>query len=92
MYQKIDVVDEERYDIGLKVSKNGKEVRHVHNEWEDSEMFLTLMGTAPSMWGQGHCRKDLKTTQHCPLVAALSTPRHKRILFMRPAPLLQIEK
>ncbi|XP_060932910.1 troponin I, slow skeletal muscle-like [Limanda limanda] len=26
MYQKIDVVDEERYDIGLKVSKNGKEI------------------------------------------------------------------
>ncbi|XP_034443804.1 troponin I, slow skeletal muscle-like [Hippoglossus hippoglossus] len=26
MYHKIDVVDEERYDIGLKVSKNGKEI------------------------------------------------------------------
>lgn len=26
LYQRIDVVDEERYDIGLKVSKNDKEV------------------------------------------------------------------
>ncbi|XP_062246841.1 troponin I, slow skeletal muscle-like [Platichthys flesus] len=30
MYQKIDVVDEERYDIGLKVSKNGKEIDNMN--------------------------------------------------------------
>ncbi|CAB1446018.1 unnamed protein product [Pleuronectes platessa] len=30
MYQKIDVVDEERYDIGLKVSQNGKEIDNMN--------------------------------------------------------------
>lgn len=29
LHHKIDVVDEERYDIGLKVSKNDMEVRHI---------------------------------------------------------------
>nr|XP_019934649.1 PREDICTED: troponin I, slow skeletal muscle-like isoform X1 [Paralichthys olivaceus] len=30
LYHKIDVVDEERYDIGLKVSKNGKEIENMN--------------------------------------------------------------
>lgn len=31
LHQKIDVVDEERYDISVKVTKNEKEVLHHHH-------------------------------------------------------------
>lgn len=30
LHHKIDVIDEERYDIGVKVAKNDKEVREIN--------------------------------------------------------------